>query len=519
MAKKQKVRAAAVQIAPDLTSGAATLDRVIAAIDEAAGKGAELIVFPETFVPWYPYFSFVPPPVQSGAEHIRLYEHAIAAPGPETERVAAAARKHGAVVVLGVNERDHGTLYNTQLVFDADGALKLKRRKITPTFHERMIWGQGDGSGLTVVDTAVGRVGALACWEHYNPLARYALMAQHEEIHAAQFPGSLVGPIFAEQIEVTIRHHALESGCFVVNATGWLTEAQIASITPNEALQRGLRGGCMTAIISPEGRHLAPPLTEGEGMVDRRPRSCPHHQAQAHDGFRRPLRAPRTPQRPARSAPGPSFASTRPSLRFPPKEMAMSLPTEQLINELQSFGVRLADPEGRRRKPARRRRPIGPQGSDDRRRDGHGAGAYRAGLRQPLCHRETRPVGREPHPARRLGGRRSQLSRRAALLRPEDRRRRPVLAYRDAARPRRAGDHRPADLHPLSEPHEDLPVLRHRPVACGGADDRAQDAGATRRSRARGGRARRREAHGDDHRHAAAAAIAARQSCAKARRR
>ena len=98
----------------------------------------------------------------------------------------------------------------------------LKRRKITPTFHERMIWGQGDGSGLTVVDTAVGRIGALACWEHYNPLARYALMAQHEEIHVAQFPGSLVGPIFAEQIEVTIRHHALESGCFVVNATGWL---------------------------------------------------------------------------------------------------------------------------------------------------------------------------------------------------------------------------------------------------------------------------------------------------------
>ncbi len=267
MSKPRKVRAAAAQIAPDLTSGEATLARAVAAIDAAAAKGAELIVFPETFVPWYPYFSFVLPPVLSGAEHVRLYEHAVVAPGPQTEIVAAAARKAGAVVVLGVTERDHGSLYNTQLVFDADGALKLKRRKITPTFHERMIWGQGDGSGLAVVETAVGRVGALACWEHYNPLARYALMAQHEEIHAAQFPGSLVGPIFAEQIEVTIRHHALESGCFVVNATGWLTEEQIASITPDESLQRGLRGGCMTAIVSPEGRHLAPPLTEGEGMV------------------------------------------------------------------------------------------------------------------------------------------------------------------------------------------------------------------------------------------------------------
>ena len=267
MSTPRKVRAAAVQIAPDLKSGVETLTRVLNAIAEAAGKGAEFIVFPETFIPWYPYFSFVLPPVQSGAEHIRLYEHAIAAPGPETDAVAAAARKHGVVIVLGINERDHGTLYNAQLIFDADGALKLKRRKITPTFHERMIWGMGDGSGLAVVETAAGRVGALACWEQYNPLARYALMAQHEEIHAAQFPGSLVGPIFGEQIEVTIRHHALESGCFVVNATGWLTEEQIASITPNEALQRGLRGGCMTAIISPEGRHLAPPLTDGEGIL------------------------------------------------------------------------------------------------------------------------------------------------------------------------------------------------------------------------------------------------------------
>jgi len=130
-----------------------------------------------------------------------------------------------------------------------------------------MIWGQGDGSGLKVVLTAVGRVGALACWEHYNPLARYALMAQHEEIHCAQFPGSLVGQIFADQIEVTIRHHALESGCFVLNATGWLTEEQIARIMPDPAMQRPLRGGCFTAIVSPEGSLVCPPLTEGEGMI------------------------------------------------------------------------------------------------------------------------------------------------------------------------------------------------------------------------------------------------------------
>ena len=267
MGERDVVRVAAVQIAPDLDSQAGTLERVLAALTDAAGKGAKLAVFPETFVPWYPYFSFVHPPVATGAEHVRLYEHAVVVPGPATEAIAAAARRLQIVVALGVNERDHGSLYNAQLIFDADGALLLKRRKITPTFHERMIWGQGDGSGLKVVDTAVGRVGALACWEHYNPLARYALMAQHEEIHVSQFPGSLVGPIFAEQIEVTIRHHALESGCFVVNATGWLTEQQIARISPDEKLRKGLTGGCMTAIVSPEGRHLAAPLTSGEGIV------------------------------------------------------------------------------------------------------------------------------------------------------------------------------------------------------------------------------------------------------------
>lgn len=261
------VRAAAVQISPDLDRAEGTLAKVLAALADAAAQGAQLVVFPETLVPWYPYFSFVLPPVQQGAEHLRLAREAVVVPGPVTDAVAAAARRHGTVVVLGVNERDHGSLYNTQLVFDADGRLLLKRRKLTPTYHERMVWGQGDASGLKVVESAVGRLGALACWEHYNPLARYALMAQHEEIHAAQFPGSMVGPIFAEQMEVTIRHHALEAGCFVVNATGWLSDAQIERITPDAGLQKALRGGCCTAIVSPEGVLLAPPLREGEGMV------------------------------------------------------------------------------------------------------------------------------------------------------------------------------------------------------------------------------------------------------------
>lgn len=262
----KRIKAAAVQIAPDL-SGSGTVDRVCSAIERAAAQGVELAVFPETLIPYYPYFSFVIPPVLTGKEHLRLYENAVEVPGPVTVKLAQAAKSARMVLVVGVNERDGGTLYNTQLVFDSDGLLILRRRKITPSYHERMIWGQGDGSGFRTANTAVGRVGALACWEHYNPLARFALMEEREEIHCAQFPGSMVGQIFGDQIAATIRHHALESGCFVINSTGWLTDDQIASITPDAKLQRALRGGCYSVIISPEGVPLCDPITEGEGMA------------------------------------------------------------------------------------------------------------------------------------------------------------------------------------------------------------------------------------------------------------
>jgi len=263
----RSVKAAAVQISPVLHSRSGTMEKVLKTIEDAAKEGVELIVFPETFVPYYPYFSFVLPPVLMGKEHMRLYEEAVEIPGPATAAVAQAARAHHIVVVLGVNERDKGSLYNTQLIFDADGECRLKRRKLTPTYHERMIWGQGDGSGLRVCDTAVGKVGALACWEHYNPLARYSLMAAHEQIHCAQFPGSMVGEIFGQQTEVTMRHHALEAACFVVNSTGWLTPEQVSEIAPTEELKRVLSGGCYTAIISPEGAHLCEPIREGEGLA------------------------------------------------------------------------------------------------------------------------------------------------------------------------------------------------------------------------------------------------------------
>ncbi len=261
------IKVAAAQIRPVLFSLEGSVQRVLSAMAEAAVQGVELIVFPETFLPYYPYFSFVEPAVLMGRSHLALYEQAVTVPGTAIDSIAAAARQHGLHVLLGINERDGGSLYNTQLLIDSGGEIILKRRKITPTYHERMVWGQGDGSGLKVVDTSLGRIGSLACWEHYNPLARFALMVQGEEIHCAQFPGSLVGQIFSEQTAVTMRHHALEAGCFVICSTAWLDPEDYAAITPDASLHKAFQGGCHTAVISPEGRYLAGPLPDGEGLA------------------------------------------------------------------------------------------------------------------------------------------------------------------------------------------------------------------------------------------------------------
>jgi nitrilase len=207
-------------------------------------------------------------PFQIQPEHLRLMEQAVTIPSATTEAIGAAARAAGMVVSVGVNERAGGSLYNTQLLFDADGSLIQRRRKTTPTYHERMIWGQGDGSGLRAVDSAVGRIGQLACWEHYNPLARYSLIADGEQIHSAMFPGSFGGELFAQQAEISVRNHALESGAFVVNATAWLDADQQAQIMADTGCPIGpISGGFFTAIITPQGEYLAEPLRSGEGEV------------------------------------------------------------------------------------------------------------------------------------------------------------------------------------------------------------------------------------------------------------
>jgi aliphatic nitrilase len=264
------VKAAAVQISPVLYSREGTIERIVKQIRGLGEQGVQFATFPETVVPYYPYFSFIQTPVQNiaGPEQRKLLDQAVTVPSAATDAIGAAARQAGVVVSIGVNERDGGTLYNTQLLFDADGMLIQRRRKISPTYHERMIWGQGDGSGLRAVDSKVGRIGQLACWEHYNPLARYAMMADGEQIHSAMYPGSIFGDLFSEQTQVNIRQHALESACFVVCATAWLDPDQQAQIARDTGGSIGpISGGCFTAIVAPDGSLLGEPIRSGEGVV------------------------------------------------------------------------------------------------------------------------------------------------------------------------------------------------------------------------------------------------------------
>jgi len=264
------VRASAVQLSPVLYSREGTVEKVVRKIHELGQKEVQFATFPETVVPYYPYFSIVQSgyAILRGNEFLKLLDQSVSVPSPATEAIGEACRQAGVVVSIGVNERDGGTLYNTQLLFDADGKLIQRRRKITPTHYERMVWGQGDGSGLCAVDSKVARIGQLACFEHYNPLARYAMMADGEQIHSAMFPGSMFGEPFAQKMEINVRQHAMESGCFVVCSTAWLDAEQQAQIIADTGCDIGpISGGCFTTIVAPDGSLLGEPIRSGEGEV------------------------------------------------------------------------------------------------------------------------------------------------------------------------------------------------------------------------------------------------------------
>jgi predicted amidohydrolase len=257
---------AAVHAAPEFLDREASIAKAAEWIGKAAERGARLVVFPEVFVPGFPYWINLYPPIVQPGLHARYAAASVDLSGSQLAPVRAAACAAGSVVVLGVSEVDGGTLYNTQVFIDERGEIIGRHRKLQPTFAERTVWGQGDGSTLKVWDTSVGRLGGLVCWEHTMNLARHALIGQGEQIHASSWPGlsTLVGfrEVFDPQVEAMTRNHALTGQCFVVVAQSPVTQQMLdvmsEALGPQDFLTTG---GGWSAIIHPMTPYLAGPHT------------------------------------------------------------------------------------------------------------------------------------------------------------------------------------------------------------------------------------------------------------------
>jgi len=270
------IRVAAVQAAPIHLDLNRSLQKAQALIAEAAALGAKLIVFGETFLPGYPAWLdccrdvalWDHEPVKK--VFARLRENSVVVPSETIDAIGRTARDQGVVVNIGVHERvmegaGRGTLYNTMLTFGADGALLNKHRKIMPTHSERMIWGQGDGSSLRAVQTEVGRVGGLICWEHWMPMARQALHTSGEDVHVAAWPQ------VKEMNLVASRHYAFEGRCFVIACGSFMRASEIpAELELMESLTQKpdalvLSGG--SAIIAPDGKVIAGPVFKAKTIL------------------------------------------------------------------------------------------------------------------------------------------------------------------------------------------------------------------------------------------------------------
>jgi nitrilase len=267
------IQVAVVQAAPVLFCREATVEKACGLIAEVATHGADLILFPEAYIPAYPRgLSFGTVVGSRSAEGRRTWQrywaNAVDVPGPATEALGCAAREAGAYLAIGVIERGPGAarsmLYCSLLYFGPDGRLLGVHRKLKPTGAERLIWGEGDGSGLIVLDTALGKVGGLICWENYMPLARTALYEQGVEIYLAPTADA------RETWQATLRHIACEGRCFVLGCNQYVTKAMYPADLPGigdlaDQPEVLCRGG--SVIVSPLGELLAGPLYDREGIL------------------------------------------------------------------------------------------------------------------------------------------------------------------------------------------------------------------------------------------------------------
>ena len=276
-----KFKVCAAHVAPVFLDAPATIDKACTLIAEASRAGAKLIAFPESFVPGFPVWAAVQAPIKSHDFFKRLAANSIEVPGPEVAAICDAARDNAIVVSIGISERSPvsvGCLWNTNLLIDGDGNLINHHRKLVPTFYEKLVWANGDGEGLRVSNTNIGKIGMLICGENTNPLARYSLIAQGEQVHISSYPP--VWPTrpanepgrydLASAIRIRAGAHSFEGKVFNVVSSGFLDKRTL------EALRTIDRDGLETLenspqaismVLGPSGEIISDTLSDAEGLL------------------------------------------------------------------------------------------------------------------------------------------------------------------------------------------------------------------------------------------------------------
>ncbi|MCM2306186.1 MAG: carbon-nitrogen hydrolase family protein [Sulfuritalea sp.] len=281
MTNYPKFKVAAMHVAPVFLDTEKTVDKACALIEEAARNGAKLLVFPETWIPAFPIWCALRAPLYNHELFKALAANAVKVPGPEMARLSASARKFGVMVSMGINEGTDvsvGCLWNSNVLIDQDGRIINHHRKLVPTFWEKLVWANGDGAGLRVCETILGRIGMLICGENTNPLARFTLMAQGEQVHISTFPpvwpahDPKDGKVYnvADAIRLRVGNHAFEGKLFNIVASAYMDKSYRDGLAKGDSeaariLDNSPRGVSM--IVNPMGQIIGDPMCEEEGIL------------------------------------------------------------------------------------------------------------------------------------------------------------------------------------------------------------------------------------------------------------
>src|SRR5262245_14763054 len=281
MVEYPKVKVCAAHVAPVFLDASKTVAKAVSLIAEAADAGARLIAFPESFVPGFPIWASVQAPIRNHEYFKRFAANSIEVPGPEVQQLCDAAREYAMFVSIGISERTTasvGCLWNSNLLIGAEGAILNHHRKLVPTFYEKLIWANGDGAGLQVSDTEIGRLGMLICGENTNPLARYSLIAQGEQIHISTYPA--IWPTrpsnepgrydLASAIRTRAGAHSFEGKVFNIVSSACLDGSLFEALRglereARETLELSPRGVSM--VIGPSGEMIGETLCGTEGLL------------------------------------------------------------------------------------------------------------------------------------------------------------------------------------------------------------------------------------------------------------